>query len=392
VLTGTPEYPNVSIGIACVLGGSFAGLLAARVLADHAEQVLVIERDSLGDTPLARASVPQSRHGHFLQPEGLALLEGWFPGFTGQARVRGAVFSPPGHQRLYIDGEAVRFPEMTVLTASRPLLESEIRRRVRALPNVQVIKGRAIGLQYEGGAIRGVLYQEHDVAGRVTERMTTADITVDAMGRSSRLGHWLSGYGMHTMSAQRVEVGVSYATAEFGRPHNPREPAIATALHQFTSPPPGDHRPHAHEGRGLAGVAAYAIEDSRWQVVAMTYSGHQVPTTADDLRNLCASLPEIFRQATAGDLTGEAITFYYRDSRRRLITDPGRFPIGLVGIGDSVASFNPFHGQGMTSAAAQAAALAARLTGTGDPAAQLADFAEQQEKVVDQIWRGNGDS
>jgi glycine/D-amino acid oxidase-like deaminating enzyme len=35
------------VDTACVLGGSIAGLLAARVLADHARTVLVIERDDV---------------------------------------------------------------------------------------------------------------------------------------------------------------------------------------------------------------------------------------------------------------------------------------------------------------------------------------------------------
>jgi 2-polyprenyl-6-methoxyphenol hydroxylase-like FAD-dependent oxidoreductase len=43
----------VLFGTACVLGGSIAGLLAARVLADHAERVAMIERDA----PRGRAFV-----------------------------------------------------------------------------------------------------------------------------------------------------------------------------------------------------------------------------------------------------------------------------------------------------------------------------------------------
>jgi hypothetical protein len=42
---GEPRKPRVQIGAACALGGSFAGLLAARVLADHAVRVTVLERD-----------------------------------------------------------------------------------------------------------------------------------------------------------------------------------------------------------------------------------------------------------------------------------------------------------------------------------------------------------
>jgi 2-polyprenyl-6-methoxyphenol hydroxylase-like FAD-dependent oxidoreductase len=378
------ERQHASIRTACVLGGSIAGLFSARVLADHAERVLVIERDPLGDAPSVRPSVPQSRHGHFLQPDGLTQIEEWFPGFTDDARAHGAILAPPGHQRLFTDGTAVSFPDMTILCATRPLLESEIRRRVMALPNVRIVRGQAVGLLHDATTVRGASYQEYDAAGATTERTVDADITVDAMGRGSRLRRWLSESGLNAPDVRREPVNLSYATALFSRPSDPREPEIGTALQQFTTPPPDDQ--HASEGRGLAGIAYYAVEGNRWQVVAMTYSSAQVPMTACNLRDLCATLPDIFRQATAGDAIGEAATFYYRDARRRQITDPRQLPAGLVSIGDSVASFNPIHGQGITSAASQAAALGAHLTASSDPAGQLADFTERQEKDVDQIW------
>jgi NADPH-dependent 2,4-dienoyl-CoA reductase/sulfur reductase-like enzyme len=43
-----PESTPALFGTACVLGGSIGGLLAARVLADHARTVLVVERDDTG--------------------------------------------------------------------------------------------------------------------------------------------------------------------------------------------------------------------------------------------------------------------------------------------------------------------------------------------------------
>jgi hypothetical protein len=60
-----PDDPRRVMGRAVVLGGSMAGLLAARVLSDHADQVVVIERDDIavaGYQP--RPGVPQGRHVH----------------------------------------------------------------------------------------------------------------------------------------------------------------------------------------------------------------------------------------------------------------------------------------------------------------------------------------
>ena len=61
---------------AIVLGGSVAGLLAARVLADHADRVTLIERDDLPDAVLHRKGTPQSRHANNLHPKALPLLNG----------------------------------------------------------------------------------------------------------------------------------------------------------------------------------------------------------------------------------------------------------------------------------------------------------------------------
>ncbi len=43
---------------AVVIGGSMAGLLAARVLANHFEQVTLVERDALTDSIQTRKGVP----------------------------------------------------------------------------------------------------------------------------------------------------------------------------------------------------------------------------------------------------------------------------------------------------------------------------------------------
>jgi flavin-dependent dehydrogenase len=51
---------------AVVLGASMAGLLAARVLAESYQQVIVIDRDQLPETARHRRGVPQGRHIHAL--------------------------------------------------------------------------------------------------------------------------------------------------------------------------------------------------------------------------------------------------------------------------------------------------------------------------------------
>ena len=51
---------------AVVIGGSLAGLMTARVLADHFDAVTVLERDPIEPQPTLHKSIPQGNHLHRL--------------------------------------------------------------------------------------------------------------------------------------------------------------------------------------------------------------------------------------------------------------------------------------------------------------------------------------
>src|SRR5688572_2663120 len=69
---------------AVILGGSIAGLLTARVLTEHYEQVTVVDRDDLegGVSAAPRRGVPQGRHAHGLLATGRQAIEDLLPGAT----------------------------------------------------------------------------------------------------------------------------------------------------------------------------------------------------------------------------------------------------------------------------------------------------------------------
>ena len=75
---------------AVVVGGSMAGMLAARVLADHFDCVTLLERDHFPETPTARKGLPQGRHVHVLLERGRMALERLLPGLTDGAGAAGA--------------------------------------------------------------------------------------------------------------------------------------------------------------------------------------------------------------------------------------------------------------------------------------------------------------
>ena len=64
---------------ALVIGCSFAGLFAARVLSDHFERVTVIEGDSVNRSSGISQRQPQTRHLHRLLAQGLRIIKQLFP-------------------------------------------------------------------------------------------------------------------------------------------------------------------------------------------------------------------------------------------------------------------------------------------------------------------------
>src|SRR3954468_21477406 len=76
---------------AVVVGAGMGGLAAARALAEHFEQVVVLERDALPSDAAHRAGTPQSRHLHVLLAGGLRALNELFPGFEQDLVQAGAV-------------------------------------------------------------------------------------------------------------------------------------------------------------------------------------------------------------------------------------------------------------------------------------------------------------
>jgi 2-polyprenyl-6-methoxyphenol hydroxylase-like FAD-dependent oxidoreductase len=368
-----PDRTPPLFDTACVLGGSIAGLLAARVLADHARTVLIVERDEVNVEGRPRAGVPQDQQGHALLPGGLAQIERWLPGFTKEAQDLGGVLSGPHQQAVYLDGqEQSRSGFAPMLTATRAFLESRIRSRVLDLPNVSTLSARATGLEFRNDAVSAVRYVADGV-----EDVVSVDFVVDAMGRASKLSDWVERGGYDRPRLERVRTGINYGTAYFHRSAAADELDLACALAQF--PPPS-------EPDGVAVGGAIAIEGDQWMVMLMAYGENRPSTSTEAFRSACAKMPPVFKEAAGGRVTREILTYHQEDSRRRDFTGLSRFPARLVSVGDAVASYNPVYGQGISSAALHASCLSEYLVGNPVLDTPATEFFALQKVVVDAAW------
>ena len=214
---------------AIVAGGSIAGLLAARVLADHFERVTVLERDVIGGRAEPRTGVPQGRHVHALLLRGRMIIETLFPDITSDLCDRGAMLLDAGEDIAWHHSGGWRTrPDFSfrILSMSRPLLEGMIAQRVRELPNVTIVEGARIGgLVGDGnGRIAGIRLHGSEENG--SETTVRADLVVDALGRGSRMSRWLADLGMPTPRTELLPAQVAYATRLFERPAGSEARAI----------------------------------------------------------------------------------------------------------------------------------------------------------------------
>ncbi|HEY1824061.1 MAG TPA: FAD-dependent monooxygenase [Trebonia sp.] len=351
---------NGRSGHAVVLGAGVAGLLAARVLAEHFAQVTVLERDALAG-PAPRRGVPQGRHLHGLMEGGRAIIEELFPGITAAAVDSGAPTTEVlVGSRWYLSGlrAAPTATGLTTLLASRPLLESLMRDRVTALPGVSVRQGTVAEGLLGGerpGMIAGVRVRSGDAqrgsdaeSGSLAAGSLAADLVVDATGRASRAAEWLERADLPVPETLRVDVDLGYASRTYK--YRPEHLGGDRGVVVSTMP-------------GSRGGGAITVEGGRWHVTLGGMLGDHPPTDHAGFESFAATLPvpDIHQLIVNAEPLDDPVPHRFTGSQRRYFERLAAHPEGFLVLGDALCSFNPLYAQGMTVAAQQAMALRACL-------------------------------
>ncbi|MEU2714917.1 FAD-dependent monooxygenase [Streptomyces sp. NPDC007205] len=337
---------------AVVIGGSYAGLVTARVLSDFFSEVVLVERDAVDEDTGVHPGAPQGYHAHAMLAKGGEILERLFPGLREELREAGApVFDyGEGIDFLLPVGRAPRHRTgVRIQTFTRDELERRLRRKVLALPRVRLLPStRCTGLTRDSsGRIAGVTCRPQSPEPAESYELP-ADLVVDASGRSSSLTDWLGTLGVTVPPKRTVKAKVTYTSMNFDRPHrsHPGHPDFYGAYQMLFAP-----------SVPRAGVLL-AVERDRWTCSLFGFQD-QPPTDDEGYLAFAETLKNPHLAEQIGRRTAQEPTHRHTntDNQWRPFHAVKDWPERLIAVGDAVCVFNPVYGQGLTVAAMEAELL-----------------------------------
>jgi 2-polyprenyl-6-methoxyphenol hydroxylase-like FAD-dependent oxidoreductase len=388
-------------GDVVVLGAGLAGLSASLAFARSGRRVLLLERDGPGVTGDAdRLFECWDRPGiaHFRQPHnflalGRQVLLDRAPDVLDDVLALGA---RENRQYELLPAEAREGDERFVsICARRPLFEYALRRAVEADGNVELATStRIAGLLAASDRTDGPVR----VGGVRTRdgREIRAELVVDALGRTSPAGSWLTALGARPVFERRSDCGLLYYSRHFRLRDGveiPRNPFLLGGP------------------RGEIGYLAFAVfvEDNRTFALILS-----IPPWDRELRALksehaymtaALSLPVLapwVHSDQSEPITPVLPMGSLQNLHRSLIIDGKPVAAGIQPVGDALCHTNPTFAYGAVLSIQHGFTLADIAGQTEDPRARALAFddavgadaaarfdavsAEDRDRL--RLWRG----
>ena len=360
------------LGIAIVLGGSIAGLLTAHVLSRHFEKVIMIEKDNFTDISKIRKGTPQANHVHLLLVKGREILQGFFPELEDELVKNGANkidFLNESRYRLP-SGWAPKFEsEIITFTCTRTLLENTIRH--------QILKNSKIKIKKNTQVTSFILEGSNKISlGTKDNQTIRGDLIVDCTGRNTKTPAWLDEIGFLRPKETRIDSFVGYATRRYIPSKNDKRTWKMLAIL---------NKPVTNPRTGLI----YPIEGGKWLVglYGIGKNNHP-PTDEKGFLEFTQNLESMELYDALRDATPDSEIYGYKiqGSRKFHYDEMSKWPENFIVIGDAVSVFNPFYGQGITSAALSAQTLENLLKNNKMEKGFTTKFQKTLAKTVSLPW------
>ena len=345
-MTNTPQK---SLGRRAVIaGGSLGGMLAARAVALHFVEVVVLERDVFTDSPAPRRTTPQSHHVHMLLKGGENAIDRILPGFRSAIEESGSVTIRAGLDFLAGPSSASRRVGMpawncTARAAGCSNTASGNACSHRRLSSSCAPAAPCAVLNYDAAANRITGVKVETQNGTVD---LDADLVIDATGRGEGGLRWLSALGVPLPEVEEVSVDFGYSSAIVELPDDPARDWKALVMGNL---------PRV----GARGAVLLPIEGGRFICSLGGRAGDYPPDNEADFLEFAKSLPHptMYEALQGARFVSGVARMIYPANRFRHYERSESLPRGFIPVGDALCSFNPTYGQGMTSAALQAEAL-----------------------------------
>jgi NAD(P)H-flavin reductase/2-polyprenyl-6-methoxyphenol hydroxylase-like FAD-dependent oxidoreductase len=331
-------------GTAVVIGGSIAGIAAAKVLSESFERVIVLEKDGPHRRREGRPGAAQGWHLHHLLTAGQIELERIFPGVVDDMVREGAFKVDMAAQYRIRLGGTWKKPgtsDIQIVCAGRPLLEWCVRRRLDDEPRISFrYESEVADLVFERGAdtVIGVAVQR-DGAGI---DVIPAEFVVDASGKNTRLPEILDRMGIGAPEVEQDIINCFYSTMQHRVP--PQRQWLDKVMVICYA-----YRPYEDTY-----AAQYYIDSSRTilSTSLVAYNCYSPPRTAREFREFADLMPSpvIGENIDGLEPASPIYNFRYPNMLRLRYEKMRNLPRALLAVGDAYTSADPVSGLGMTLA------------------------------------------
>ncbi len=391
---------NVSPQRIAIVGSGMCGMTTALALARKGHRITIFERDACppeGDADDAffrwqRLGAAQFRHPHAFLGLMCNLIQDNYPDLmerlyeAGARRVDFAEMLPAELQDDYLPAPGDE--KLWVLLCRRATLETVIRRYVETMPNVEIRnRCHVVGLVAADGAgvptAQGLHLRQRgddstDAKNAAPEQLFTADVVVDASGRSSHFPAWLKALGREVRE-EKHGAEIVYYTRHYRLKPGEQEP------------PRGENR-----GAGDFGFLKYGVfpgDNGHFAIILC------VPVKETRLREalkdsalfdrICLSIPGLQPWLAGGRSEPTTDSFGIGDIQavwRHFVADGEPLALNFFAVGDAAVRTNPLYGRGCSTGILHAHILADVLEQERDPRARALAFDARTEADLRPIY------